>query len=208
MKNQKMSKAASIAQRRRLQGVSFATKLSPGTHRIAEISDLHKCKSVRLIGHPLKPELAGLIEKTLQEADVSGTEEGAQRTEEDFSCLKEVKKKVCDKKDKDGGHEQDESIKVDISEKPVRKHKPKNQYSCKAKTETEMEEVLLEIKKDLSSFVEIDLRDKVEEKTEDILTEDKQHEKEEESPETLPQSSWLCCFPIWMKQKKRKEKQE
>ncbi|XP_060129354.1 uncharacterized protein C13orf46 homolog [Zootoca vivipara] len=211
MKNQKMSKAASIAHRKRLQSVPFATKLSPGSHRIAETSDLHKCKTVRLSGHTLKPELAGLIEKTLQEADVSGTEKGAQRTEEDLSCLKEIKKKVYDnKKDKESGREQDESVKVEISEKP------------KAKADAEMEDVLLEMKvsynlvvsyfmfllqKDLS-FVEIDLRDKVEEKTEEILTEEKPHEKEEESPETLPESSWLCCFPIWTRQKKRKEKQE
>ncbi|CAI5771975.1 Hypothetical predicted protein [Podarcis lilfordi] len=196
MKNQKMSKAASIAHRKRLQGVPFATKLSPGSHRIAETSDLHKCKTVRLSGHTLKPELAGLIEKTLQEADVTGTEKGAQRTEEDLSCLKEIKKKVYDnKKDKESGREQDESVKVEISEK------------TKAKSDAEMEDVLLEMKKDLS-FVEIDLRDRVEEKTEEILTEEKQHEKEEESPETLPESSWLCCFPIWTRQKKRKEKQE
>ncbi|XP_053240311.1 probable ATP-dependent RNA helicase ddx47 [Podarcis raffonei] len=196
MKNQKMSKAASIAHRKRLQGVPFATKLSPGSHRIAETSDLHKCKTVRLSGHTLKPELAGLIEKTLQEADVSGTEKGAQRTEEDLSCLKEIKKKVYDnKKDKESGREQDESVKVEISEK------------TKAKSDAEMEDVLLEMKANLS-FVEIDLRDRVEEKTEEILTEEKQHEKEEESPETLPESSWLCCFPIWTRQKKRKEKQE
>nr|XP_028583991.1 uncharacterized protein LOC114596492 [Podarcis muralis] len=297
MKNQKMSKAASIAHRKRLQGVPFATKLSPGSHRIAETSDLHKCKTVRLSGHTLKPELAGLIEKTLQEADVSGTEKGAQRTEEDLSCLKEIKKKVYDnKKDKESGREQDESVKVEISEKTVRKHKNskirptidvkgageeiqivwetlgvqflgemyfpcrmcsfkdyKSQSSSvlvsfpvhrqgeanrlwqqkggtnpakkrdteisgpvleltglatgKAKSGAEMEDVLLEMKKDLS-FVEIDLRDRVEEKTEEILTEEKQHEKEEESPETLPESSWLCCFPIWTRQKKRKEKRE
>ncbi|XP_033002284.1 uncharacterized protein LOC117045394 [Lacerta agilis] len=255
MKNQKMSKAASIAHRKRLQGVPFATKLSPGSHRVAETSDPHKCKTARLSGHTLKPELAGLIEKTLQEADVSGTEKGAQRTEEDLSCLKEIKKKVYDnKRDKEIGREQDESVKVEISEKPVRKHKNPKYKMCsfkdyksqsssvpgsfpvhrqgganrlwqqkggtnpaikrdaeisgpKAKADAEMEDVLLEMKKDLS-FVEIDLRDRVEEKTEEILTEEKQHEKEEESPETLPESSWLCCFPIWMRQKKRKEKQE
>lgn len=68
MKNQKIPKAIAAAHRKRLQGVTFATKLSPGTHRVAETSDLHRCKSVRLGSHPLKPELAGLIEKTLQKA--------------------------------------------------------------------------------------------------------------------------------------------
>lgn len=42
-----------------------------------------------------------------------------------FLCsLKEIKKKVYDnKKDKESGREQDESVKVEISEKTVRKHK-------------------------------------------------------------------------------------
>ncbi|KAH0624564.1 hypothetical protein JD844_032175 [Phrynosoma platyrhinos] len=157
MKNQKISKVTTLANRRRLLGVPFAAKPSSGSHRIIETSDLHKSKYARLSGHPHKPELAGLIEKALQEADVLGRE-GTQHSEEDLSCLKEIKKKVCEnKKDKDGGHERDASVQLDTSEK----------------------------KKDLSSFVEIDLRDRVEEKTEDILTEDKQHEKEEESPDTV-----------------------
>ncbi|KAM6448177.1 uncharacterized protein PHA67_020506 [Liasis olivaceus] len=181
MKNQKMPKAIAAAHRKRLQGVTFATKLSPGTHRAAETPDLHKCKSVRLGSHTLKPELASLIEKTLQEAEISGTQEATLSTEEDLRCLKVIKKKVSEiTRDKEISHEQAASARVDSSKQT----------------------------KDLSSFVEIDLRDRIEEKTEDILAEDKQHEKEEEPPQTMSQSSWLCCFPLWMKQKKKREKQE
>ncbi|XP_053164908.1 uncharacterized protein LOC128350514 [Hemicordylus capensis] len=232
MKNQKMSKATAVAYRRRQQSVALTTKPSSGSHRVTETPDLHKCKTVRFSGLPLKPELAGLIEKTLQEADASVTAGGAQSAEEAHSCQKEVKQKALgNRKHKDGGHDQEASESVDANKK------------LDAKTETGMEEIFLEIKamgglpglpatqqahlvrgytlhlavealrgketqKDLSSFVEIDLRDKVEEKTEDVLAEDKQRENEKEPPETMPESSWLCCFPIWTKQKKRKEKNE
>ncbi|KYO41347.1 hypothetical protein Y1Q_0006183 [Alligator mississippiensis] len=62
------------------------------------------------------------------------------------------------------------------------------------------------MRKDRSTFVEIDLRDTVEEIMEDILIEEKQPEKEEGPQETVPPSPWLCCFPNWTKWNKQKEK--
>nr|XP_020639723.1 uncharacterized protein LOC110074149 isoform X2 [Pogona vitticeps] len=189
MENQKIPKGNQ-------RHIAFATKLFRGGPQVEETPKLHKCKSVRLKCHPHKSEPAGLIEKTLQEADAFCRREGAQHSE-DLNCLKEIKKKVYEnKEDKDGDHEQDGFVHADTRE------------TTEAKTQTGIEDIFLEIKKDLSSFVEIDLGDRLEE-TEDILTEDrKRHEKEAEPPEIGLWSSWLCCFPIWTKQRKQKEKQE
>ncbi|KAJ7319758.1 hypothetical protein JRQ81_019269 [Phrynocephalus forsythii] len=198
MENPKISKATTQGQKRHFRGIAFATKLFSGSHQVEETPALHKCRSVSLECHPPKPEAAGLIEEPFQEAGIFSRQEGAQPSEEDLKGLKEVKKKVYEnKEDKDADNEQDQSVHVDTKE------------TTDAKIQTEIEDIFLQIKKDLSSFVEIDLRDRFEEKTEDILTEDKkQSEKEEEPPEIGPWSSWLCCFPIWTKQKKQKEKQE
>ncbi|CAM4387248.1 unnamed protein product [Lepidochelys olivacea] len=96
--------------------------------------------------------------------------------------LLELNKKGDDDKeeDKDGDYSQEEyGTRIDTAEQLVRKHEF---------TETEdlkVEEVLLEVQvlKDLSAFVEIDLRDEVEEITEHFLTEEKQPEEEEEPAE-------------------------
>ncbi|XP_077200381.1 uncharacterized protein C13orf46 homolog [Paroedura picta] len=182
MKKHKTPKTPAIIYRRHLASMPFKTKPPPGTHRAVETPDLHKSKSVRLLGHSLTPELGGQIEKTLQEAEPSSTKEGAWNAEDDISCLKEIKKKVHEsRKDKESDHKQEES---------AHKHTIAKQ-------------------KDPALFVEIDLRDKVEEeKTEDISTEEKLLGKEEEALTAVSPSSWLCCLPIWMKQTKQKEKKE
>ncbi|XP_073183504.1 uncharacterized protein C13orf46 homolog [Lepidochelys kempii] len=114
-----------------------------------------------------------------------------------FLCSQvELNKKGDDDKeeDKDGDYSQEEyGTRIDTAEQ------------LEAETEDlKVEEVLLEVQKDLSAFVEIDLRDEVEEITEHFLTEEKQPEEEEEPAELEPKSNWLCCFPTWTKQKKKR----
>ncbi|KAL8190060.1 UNVERIFIED_CONTAM: hypothetical protein K2H54_038595 [Gekko kuhli] len=166
-KNHKTSKTPAVMYRRHLASMPFVTKLPSGTHRAVETPDLHKSKSVRLLGHSLKPELTGLIEKTLQEA-VRLHKPAIKYSYSFLGSLKEIKKKVHEsRKDKEGYHKQEESASKHTTEKQ------------KKEAEIKLEDVLLE--KDPSLFVEIDLRDKVEEeKTEDISTEEKLLEKEEE----------------------------
>nr|XP_048689071.1 uncharacterized protein LOC125628015 [Caretta caretta] len=166
-----MEKDVSPSHKRYMQGV-LLSKIAPGVHRVlTETSDLYRSKSVS--GLPLKSELTNLIEKTLQEVEAGNSEERTKREVED--CQVELNKKGDDDKeeDKDGDYSQEEyGTRIDMAEQ------------LEAETEDlKVEEVLLEVQKDLSAFVEIDLRDEVEEITEHFLTEEKQPEEEEEPAE-------------------------
>ncbi|KYO41346.1 hypothetical protein Y1Q_0006183 [Alligator mississippiensis] len=182
-----MEREVSGAHKRRIQGV-LLTKTAPGIQRvIAETSDLYRSKSVS--GLPLKSEFGSQIEKKLQEA-AANSELQTRGETEDSNCQVKFNKKVDNNKQEvmNGAHDQECSMR-------------ETQTQC-----SEVEEFYLEQKKDRSTFVEIDLRDTVEEIMEDILIEEKQPEKEEGPQETVPPSPWLCCFPNWTKWNKQKEK--
>ncbi|XP_039352244.1 uncharacterized protein C13orf46 homolog isoform X2 [Mauremys reevesii] len=166
-----MEKDVSSSHKRYMKGVQLS-KIAPGVQRVlTETSDLYRSKSVS--GLPLKSELTSLIEKTLQEVEAGNSEERTKSEVED--CQVELNKKGDDDKeeDKDGDCGQEEyGIRVGTAEQ------------LEAQTENlKVEEVLLEVQKDLSTFVEIDLRDEVDEITEHFLTEEKQSEEEEEPAE-------------------------
>ncbi|EMP32071.1 hypothetical protein UY3_10796 [Chelonia mydas] len=129
-----MEKDVSPSHKRYMQGV-LLSKIAPGVHRVlTDTSDLYRSKSVS--GLPLKSELTNLIEKTLQEVEAGNSEERTKREVED--CQVELNKKGDDDKeeDKDGDYSQEEyGTRIDMAEQL----------------------------KDLSAFVEIDLRDEAEE---------------------------------------------
>ncbi|XP_039352265.1 uncharacterized protein C13orf46 homolog isoform X5 [Mauremys reevesii] len=145
-----MEKDVSSSHKRYMKGVQLS-KIAPGVQRVlTETSDLYRSKSVS--GLPLKSELTSLIEKTLQEVEAGNSEERTKSEVED--CQVELNKKGDDDKeeDKDGDCGQEE-------------------YGIReAQTENlKVEEVLLEVQKDLSTFVEIDLRDEVDEKYSKVI---------------------------------------
>ncbi|CAM4429357.1 unnamed protein product [Lepidochelys kempii] len=120
--------------------------------------------------------------------------------------LVELNKKGDDDKeeDKDGDYSQEEyGTRIDTAEQLVRKHEFRSR-DRRFKSGRSSPGGTGISSKDLSAFVEIDLRDEVEEITEHFLTEEKQPEEEEEPAELEPKSNWLCCFPTWTKQKKKR----
>ncbi|XP_075774444.1 uncharacterized protein C13orf46 homolog isoform X2 [Pelodiscus sinensis] len=149
-----MEKDVNPSHKSYVQGV-LLTKTAPGIHRVlTETTDLYRSKSVSSL--PLKPELTSLIKKTLQEVEAGNSEESTGNEAE--GCQVMLNKKGDDEKkeEKDGDFGQED---------------------CGTGLDT------AGLLKDLSAFVEIDLKDETEEITEHFLAEEKQLEEEEEPAE-------------------------